>query len=456
MSIFSKYNAIHFIGIGGVSMSGIAELAIRNNCSVSGSDWNLSDRTNKLVSLGCTIFKGHSSENINDNIDLVIYTSAMSTSNPEYIKAKKNKIEIMSRTQFLGKIMNEYKNRIAISGTHGKTTTTSILSHLLMKLTNPTILIGGYHNSINGNIHVGSNEFFVTEACEYKENFLDLSPNCIMMLNIEWDHPDYYTTFESFKNAFSKFSKKLSISDTLLYNNDDIECRNIAKFFDGNKISFGKDPSSSLRLVNLSQNSKSTNFSFIYNNIKYNAEISTLGIHNVYNALAALLCLANYGFDMDNLINFLKSFEMTKRRLNLVGYFKETCPVYDDYGHHPTAIKITIESLRKICKNNLWVVFEPHTYSRTKSLFNDFSNAFNQANYVLLPPIYPAREEFDPTISSKMLATALKNNNINAKDFIDFKEIIDFLKDNLEENDLLLTIGAGNVGKIAMDIVTKF
>lgn len=454
MAFLSEFNHIHFIGIGGVSMSALAEIALFYGCKVSGSDRTLTDTTHHLASLGAAIFEGHSAHHIK-SCDLVVFTSAICETNPEYLAAKEKNIPTLSRAEFLGKLMKEYTTRIAVSGTHGKTTTTGMLSTLLSDFANPTVLLGGMDPRFHGNVKIGETDLFLTEACEYRENFLNLMPNYILMLNVEWDHPDYYPSSEAFEKAFFKFAKKLTPKDTLLYHEDDPTCRTIAAQFEGKKISFGKNPKSTLQLLNITSFEDYTAFQFSLSEKIYTGKLNALGTHNVYNALAAILAAWDLGMPMEQALESLSGFRMTKRRLNFLGKNALGVLIYDDYGHHPTAVSYTIDSLRKIAKGALWVVFEPHTYSRIKVFLNGFVQALKKADQVIIAPIYAARESEDKSIYPEMIAEKINQGGTPAKGFNDFESILSYLGQNLKEEDILVTIGAGNVRVVAERLLAK-
>jgi UDP-N-acetylmuramate--alanine ligase len=443
--IKDTHKNIHFIGIGGVSMSGIAEILINKGYTVSGSDRNSSKLTEKLSKLGVTIFIGHEDSNVL-NSDLVVYTAAIAQDNVELKKAKELNIELMDRAEFLGKIMNGHKYNIGVAGTHGKTTTTSMLSHIILKAQlDPTILVGGSLDIIDGNVRVGESEYFITEACEYKASFLKFPPYLGVILNIEEDHLDYYKDINHIEATFLEFTRLIPNDGFVILNGDDIRCLNLKSKCKCNTKTFGLK-NGDLKAENIVySNNGCPSFDVIENENKlFHISLNVPGNHNISNALASIASALCLDIDHKFIIEGIESFYGTHRRFEIKGNIKGIT-IIDDYAHHPTEIKATLEASRNFPHNRIICVFQPHTYSRTKSLFKEFSKCFTLANQVILADIYAAREPLDESVSSFMLAKEISQNGVNCINFHSFEEIIQHLKTILTDGDILLTVGAGDV-----------
>jgi len=447
------YKNIHFIGIGGISMSALAQILLAKGLKVSGSDINKSDITDLLEKKGALIHIGHNPNNI-ANPDLVVYTSAISKDNPEYKKSLSLDIPVLERGEFLGLMMEEYNKTTAISGTHGKTTTTGMLSSIMLKTdSNPTILLGGEYHEIKGNVKIGNRDYFLTEACEYKKNFLNFKPYIGVILNIEEDHLDYYKDLDEIKNAFVDFSKKIPSYGFLVYNSDDSNQNNIFDEVLCNKKSFGINKSSFCRAENLKFNPYPSYKLIIDDEYICHLELKVPGIHNVYNSLAASACAYLSGAANCTIKKGLESFSGTKRRFEYKGTYNNVI-IIDDYAHHPTEVKTTLETVSKLTEGNIHVVFQPHTFSRTHALLDKFSESFDAAKNVVLIDIYAAREKNDLNISSKDLLKKLVSRNVNAFYKESFEAAAEFLKEKSSSKDIIITMGAGDVYKIG-DIITK-
>lgn len=438
---------IHFIGIGGINMSALAEICINKGYKVSGSDMKESYLIDNLRNLGAKINIGQRKENITDDINIVVYTAAISKDNEEFLEAKNKNILMINRAAFLGQIMREYKNSIAVAGTHGKTTTTSMLSTIFnFAEKDPTILVGGNLSTIGGNVRIGSSENFITEACEYVDSFLNFNPFISIVLNIEEDHLDYFSGIEEIKASFNKFGKLLPENGFFIINGDNENTKDIVYDVDAKIIKFGQNKNNDAVITDIYFDEDGFgNF-----NIKYNGEVigpfslSVLGLHNIYNATAAIIASIVSGISIDDIKKSIKEYTGVGRRFERKGYFNNAL-VVDDYAHHPTEVRATLSAAKTLKKNRLWVVFQPHTYSRTKALLNEFSQAFYAADKVIITDIYAAREVDPGDIHSRDLVKKLYHNNIDAKYIQTFEEIEEYLRENLQENDLLITCGAGPI-----------
>lgn len=439
---------IYFLGIGGISMSGLAEILKSKGFLVSGSDIKISDTINHLINLDIPVAIGHKAENITNDIDLLVYTAAVKQDNPEIIEAKKKNISIIDRAELLGQIMRDFKKSIAISGTHGKTTTTSMVSEILLSAeTDPTISIGGILPIIDGNTRIGQSDYFIAEACEYFDSFLKFNPFIAVILNIEADHLDYFKNLRQVQQSFKKFASRVPNNGTVVINKEidcideilvDLTCHVVTY----SAVSSAADWYAE-QIVHESNGKNS--FDAVYKGKTMGRiTLNIPGDHNIANALAA--CAASYsvGISLNYIIEGLGHFQGVNRRFQHKGVFQGVT-VVDDYAHHPTEIMATLAAAKKVQHKNLWCVFQPHTFSRTKAFFPAFSTAFTDADHVIVADIYAAREKDTGEISAKDLADSINKTGTPAKYVGNFQQIADYLKSNCQEGDLLITMGAGDV-----------
>ena len=441
---------IHFIGIGGISMSALAEICLNKGYEVSGSDMSKSSTTDKLQSQGAKIYIGQKKENIDDKLDMVVYTAAIHPDNEELMAAKEKNILTINRAAFLGQIMREYKNSIAVSGTHGKTTTTSMLSTVFGYANlDPTILVGGNLKSIGGNVRIGNSQNFITEACEYTDSFLNFNPKIAIVLNIEEDHLDYFSGIEEIKASFNKFGKLLPKDGYFIINGDSDNTDEILHDVKATIIKYGQKSSNDVIIKNIEFNDNGfSSFDLIY----FEKNLGTFqllvpGIHNIYNAVSAIIVSLVSGISLENIKEGIIKYTGVGRRFETKGTYKNAL-IVDDYAHHPTELKATLSAAKKLKKSTLWCVFQPHTYSRTKSLLNEFSEAFYSADKVIITDIYAAREDDPGDIHSKDLVEKLYHNNVDVIYISKFEDIVNYLKSNIQPNDLVITAGAGTVYRI--------
>lgn len=446
----SLYDHVHFIGIGGISMSGLAEVLIHNKHKVSGSDIQSSPITKKLETDGGKIYIGHSKDNIEETTKLVVYTAAVKSDNEELIRAKELNIPTIERAPFLGYIMKQYKKSIAVAGTHGKTTTTSMISIILEEAkVDPTILVGGELDAIGGNVKVGNSPYFVTEACEYVESFLHFSPYIGIILNVEEDHLDYFTDIEHIKKAFYKFAKLVPKDGYLLAKGDSPNVNSVLKDLDCNISTFGLSDDCHWQARNISYDELGFgNFDVLYKGKEFgHFQLSVPGLHNVVNSLSAIGCAHYLGIPVDTIKNGLLAYKGTHRRFELKGKIQDII-VIDDYAHHPTEIKATLEASKRYPHKKMWCVFQPHTYTRTITLLKEFSTAFEMADKVIIADIFAAREKDTGLIHSRDLTRAIKDTGKEAHYLGDFQSIVSFLLKNVAPGDLVLTMGAGNINQV--------
>lgn len=446
---------IHFIGIGGISMSALAEICLNKGYKVSGSDSNESYLLDKLRSQGANIFIGHEKEHLADDVDMVVYTAAVHDDNAELIAAREKNKLVVNRATFLGQIMREYKNSIAISGTHGKTSTTSMLSTIFQYADlDPTILVGGNLSSIGGNVKIGNSDHFITEACEYVDSFLNFNPKISTVLNIEEDHLDYFSGLDEIKASFNKFGKLLPKDGYFIINGDDENTNDILYDVKATVIKYGTNLGNDALIKNISFNEKGHGiFEIELNGENLGVfELSVPGLHNIYNATAAILVAYVSNVELELIRENIKSYSGVGRRFEVKGKYNDAL-IVDDYAHHPTELKATLSAAKKMKKSKLWCIFQPHTYTRTKSLLNEFAEAFYSADKVIITDIYAARENDPGDIHSKDLVEKLYQNHVDVAYISKFEDIVDYLRDNISSNDLVITAGAGPIYKVAEELV---
>lgn len=448
----------YFCGIGGISMSGFAQLLHENGFDVCGSDIKESKITRHLSSAGIHIIYGQSASNITSDISFLVYTAAIHPDNPELEAARKLGIPVMERAEMVGQIMKNYHNAIAVAGTHGKTTVTSMLSHIYLAAhKDPTISVGGILDVINGNIRIGHSGDFIIEACEYTNSFLKFHPSEGIILNIGADHLDFFRDIDDIRSSFRKFAELIpedgvlvinSLIDNLSYLIEGLKCKVITYCIDGEAdytasgISYDENGCGSFRLV---KHGRDTGL---------HIKLDVIGRHNISNAVAAA-ALADYNnIPADTIARGLASFKGTERRFQIKGSFNGVT-VVDDYAHHPDEIRATLTAALKYPHKHLWCVFQPHTYSRTRKLLTGFAEALSLAENVVLADIYAAREDDPGDISSRTLQEEMSKGGKAAHYFHSFGEIEDFLYKNCTSGDLLITMGAGDVVNIGEHLVKR-
>lgn len=452
-----KYRHIHMIGIGGVSMSGIAQIMKHWGFVVTGSDRTESETTRKLNLDGIHVVIGHD-VNMVSKADIVVYTAAIKQDDPEIVKARELGIQTMERADFLGLITKAYTDTICVSGTHGKTTTTSMISMCFIEaLKDPSIQVGAELKAIDGNYRIGNSEHFIIEACEYVESFLKFYPKAEVILNIDNDHLDYFKNIENINRAFIKYVGLLPEDGLLVTNIDNQYCSELYKYTNARVVYYAieNDKANFIgRNIKFDKNGF-PRFDVYYNNSFYGSfELSVPGPHNVSNALACIALCHCYGIDKGSIKDGLKKYTGAHRRFEFVGNFKGAT-VYDDYGHHPTEIKATAEALKNKQYNKSWVVFQPHTFSRTYNLLDDFASSLTEFDNIIVTDIYAARETNNYGITSKDLVDKIRSLGKNAIYIADFEDIIKYLGERVKENDIILTLGAGTVTKIGPRMVNE-
>ena len=453
---------VYFIGIGGISMSGLAQILIQEGFKISGSDSKESAMTRALESQQVKINYGQRAENISsaDKIDVVVYTAAVHPDNPEFAAAKEAGIPMLTRAELLGQIMKQYALPVAISGTHGKATTTSMVSKILLEAdTDPTLSIGGVFKDIGGNIRVGQSEYFVTEACEYTNSFLSFFPKISVISNIDADHLDFFKDIDDIRHSFRKFAELLPADGTLVISGDIENVDEITHDLPCTIVTYGSSDKFDYYPTDIVYDDHG-NPSFTAHlpmGKELKIKLAVPGIHNVYNALAAIAVSTVLNIEDKHIVCRLPLFEGTSRRFEYKGEIGGVT-IIDDYAHHPTEIKATLTAARNYPHEKIWCVFQPHTYTRTKALLDEFAQALSIADHVVLADIYAAREKDDLGISSRTLADKIVSLGHECNYFptlSNFNEIEKFLLQNCTKGDLLITMGAGDVVKIGDELLGR-
>lgn len=453
---FNQPQHVHFIGIGGISMSGLAEILLKENFIVSGSDTKPSALTEHLVSLGATVFYPQKASNVITGIDVVVYTAAIHEDNEEFAEVKRQGIPMLTRAQFLGQLMKNYKTPIAVSGTHGKTTTTSMLSHILLLADkDPTISVGGILKAIGGNIRVGHSDVFLTEACEYTNSFLDFFPKISIILNVEEDHMDFFKDIDDIRSSFHRFAKLLPRDGALILNKNIEKHETITDGLNCKIVTYSESQNADYSAANITFDELG-NASFDL--VKYGVPsgritLSVAGNHNVSNALSAIAAADLLGISPEDIRQGLLSFSGTDRRFQYKGE-RNGVTIIDDYAHHPTEIKATLTSAQNYPHREIWCIFQPHTYTRTKAFFHEFAEALSLADHVVLADIYAARETDTLGMSSEALAEEIKHLGTDAYYLSSFEAIENFVLEKCIHGDMLITMGAGDVVNIGDSLLS--
>lgn len=453
---FNQPVHIHFIGIGGISMSGLAEILLAEHFTISGSDSKESDLTRHLEKKGVTVFYGQSASNIIDGIDLVVYTAAIHEDNPEFACAKEKGIPMMSRAELLGQIMANYKNSIAVAGTHGKTTTTSMISHILLAAeADPTITVGGILKALNGNLRVGSSDVFLSEACEYTNSFLHFYPKYSIILNIEAEHLDFFHDLEDVRHSFRRFAANTKEDGVIFINGEVADYKELLSGLPARVVTFGLTDSCDYHPADITFNEQAcASFTAMYHDTPlFSVTLQVPGIHNVSNALSAIALAHELQLPASAIVGGLHAFGGADRRFQVKG-IKNGVTIVDDYAHHPTEIRATLTAAEKYPHKRLVLTFQPHTYSRTKAFLDDFAEVLSMADIVVLADIYAAREQNTYGISSVDLLHKLEERGKECYYFPTFSEIEEFLSKKCMNGDLLITMGAGDIVTVGEHLLT--
>lgn len=455
---FSRPCRIHFIGIGGISMSGLAQIVLKEGFTVTGSDVHESALTDQLTALGAVIHYPQQASNITPDTDLIVYTAAIHEDNPEYAAAVSSGIPMLSRAEFLGQLMNNYARSVAVAGTHGKTTTTSMLTHILLAAqTDPTISVGGILKAIDGNIRVGSSDCFVTEACEYTNSFLHFFPKYSVVLNVEAEHLDFFKDYAAVRASFHKFIEGTAADGAVIINGEIPELDALTEGIAADIITYGFDSAFDIYATDISYNEFGC-ASFVVHSRNAEPQRVTLrvpGKHNISNALAAFGTAAAMGIGPAPIADGLSAFTGTDRRFQYKGTI-DGVTVIDDYAHHPTEIRASLTAAKNYPHKRIVCVFQPHTYTRTQAFLDDFADALSLADVVVLADIYAARETNTLGVSSKDILTRLTAKGCEAY-YLPTDETFDgiekFLLKKCIDGDMLITMGAGNILEVGEHIL---
>ncbi len=446
-----KYKHIYFIGIGGISMSGIALILKKWNYTVSGSDRTASSQTDWLEKNGIKVNLEQIADNITNNLDLIVYTAAIPSDNPELVEARRLGIDCVERGEFLGELTKLFKDTIGVSGTHGKTSTTSMLSLAFVEAgLDPSIQVGAVLKELDGNYRVGNSDYFVIEACEYHDSYLSFKQRSAIVLNIDDDHLDYFRNIDNVKRSFDKYVSLLPADGFLVTNRDDERCYDLRNHTKAKFITVGKNENADWYYKNVTFDDDGYPSFDAYHNNKFidRVTLRVMGTHNVFNCLCCIALCDAYGISIDCVKKAVLKFHGAARRLEYKGLFNGA-RVFDDYGHHPTEIKATVEGMKHMKYNKSWVIFEAHTFSRLVAHLKEFANSLKTFDNIIVMDIYAAREVNTFNISEEDVVNELKALNKNAIHISDYDEIVRYLKERVQKDDIILTLGAGNVTKIA-------
>lgn len=441
--VMKNAKSVFFIGVGGINMSSLAHLTHIKGYRTGGSDRTKGTLTEKLAAEGLDIRYSHAAENI-EGYDVVVYTVAITTDNPEYAAATEKGIPCFSRADYMGYLMSDFPRRIGISGMHGKSTCTSISAQIFMDADgDPTVLSGAVLPSMGGAYRIGGRDNFIFEACEYKDSFLDFNPNIAVILNIEPDHLDYFSGIEQILDSFEAYAKK---TDILIANADDEKVGEVCRRAAGREIiTFAVENDADYRAENITLSSGFPTFDVIERGkFLFRAELSVFGRHNVYNALAAVAAARLCGLDPEGIARGLKNYRGAARRMQYMGRLNGA-RLFSDYAHHPTELRATLEGLREAAEGRVVAVFQPHTYSRTATLFDEFAHSFGASDEVIITDIYAARETNTYGVSEGALASAIGEKALYIKGF---EAVAEHLAKTVTESDTVILLGAGDVEKV--------
>ena len=442
----------HLIGVGGVSMSSLAEVLVGMGLCITGSDMNEGANIEALRQKGVLVHIGHRPENIADDVEFVVRTAAVHDDNPEICSARERGIPVFERTQAWGAISKDYANALCICGTHGKTTTTSMCTHIMMAADkDPTVMIGGTLPLLKAGHRVGHGSTIIMEACEYYNSFLSFHPTVAVILNIEADHLDFFKDLYDVENSFRQFAERVPQDGYIVANYDDLNTMQTVMDVDRKKITFGLDPRADVHAANIEYIGANSHFDIIYKKRRFtDVTLHVPGEHNVKNALAATAAAICLGIRPTAVKYGLAGFNGAGRRFEFKGKYNGA-DVYDDYAHHPGELKCLLDTVEKLNYRRTVLVFQPHTYSRTAALFQDFVKQLKRPNVVFLAEIFAAREQNTIGISSSALADEIEG----ACFFPTFEELEAELRRTAEPGDIILTVGAGDVYKIGEHLAAE-
>ena len=456
---FNSVRHVHCIGIGGIGLSAIAEILLHKGIIVSGSDSQESDITDRLIKNGAKVYLGHREKNIGE-AELIVYSAAIPPNNPELRAARSKGVRIVTRAEALGELMQDARYSIAVAGAHGKTTTTSMISLILKNAgKEPTILVGGNLTEIGGNVAVGGSEYFITEACEYMDSFLSLRPKYAVILNIDSDHLDYFKDIDHIVRSFDRFANLVPEDGAVFAYDANPFVGSILKDLKRQCVTFGFHENCNYRADNIEFDRDGfPAFSIEENGTPLcRIRLQIPGEHNIANALASVACSIAMDISLDVIIDTLEAYKGTQRRFDIQGNTTRGVRIVDDYAHHPAEITATIKAARNVPHEKMWVLFQPHTYTRTLALHDDFAEALDAADKVVLAEIYAAREKNTYNVSSKSIVAKMKEKDPGKEAWYieTFEGIADFVLAYAEPGDLVITMGAGDIYQVGEAILEK-
>jgi UDP-N-acetylmuramate--alanine ligase len=455
--MFSSIKKLHFVGIGGIGMSGIAEILIDQGFAITGSDKSESDNTERLRSVGAKVYVGHDKKNLEDDVDVLVYSSAVMPENPELIEAQKRKIPVIRRAEMLAEVMR-LKYGIGIAGTHGKTTTTSMASLVLMEGgIDPTVIVGGrLHGLAGSNARLGKGEFIVVEADEFDRSFLSITPTIAVLTTLETDHLDTYRDLDDIKGAFIQFASKVPFYGSVVLCLDEPALQDIMPKIKKKIITYGLNGQADLQAVDIVHKQNKSRFTVLRDNQELgDVELQIPGKHNVQNALAAIAVGLELNVPFNKIKTGIEKFTGVFRRWEVKAEV-DGMTIVDDYAHHPTEIKATLSGAKSGWRRRVVGVFQPHLYSRTRDFYEDFGRAFFNADVLVVTDVYPAREEPIQGVTGELIANAAKSfGHKNVHYVPDKKAIPDFLMTIKQPGDIIITMGAGDIWKFGEAFITK-
>jgi UDP-N-acetylmuramate--alanine ligase len=457
--MFSSIKKVHFVGLGGIGMSGIAEILLDQGFKVSGSDKALSEVTERLQSLGAEIFEGHRAGNVREDVDALVYSSAVPLDNPEVLEAQRRKIPVIRRAEMLAEVMR-LKYGIGVAGTHGKTTTTSMISLVLMEGgLDPTVIVGGKLSGLGGtNARLGHGEFIVVEADEFDRSFLSITPTVAVLTTLETDHLDCYRDLDDLKGAFVQFGSKVPFYGFIVLCLDEPALQDIMPMFNKKKIiTYGLNPQADLEAVDISHKQDTATFTVLRNDIELGTvTLQVPGNHNVQNALAAITVGLELNIPFEKAKAGIEKFAGVYRRWEKKGEVGGIT-VYDDYAHHPTECRATLSGAKAGWRRRLVCVFQPHLFSRTRDFYEEFAKAFLQADVLVVTDVYPAREEPIQGVTGELIANAARQYGHREVYYVEDKRTVaGFLKGIVRKGDVVITMGAGDIWKYGEVFLKEF
>jgi len=456
--MFRSIKKIHFVGIGGIGMSGIAEILLDQGFTITGSDRQLSEVTDRLRQLGATIYEGHDASNVASDVDVLVYSSAVPPDNPELVEAQRRKIPVIRRAEMLAEVMR-LKYGIGIAGTHGKTTTTSMVSLVLIEGgLDPTAVVGGKLSGLGGtNARLGHGEFIVVEADEYDRSFLSITPTIAVLTTLETDHLDCYRDLEDIKSAFIQFANKVPFYGFVVLCLDEPTLQDIMPFIKKKIVTYGLNPQADLQAADITHHENQTSFLLVVRgDAKGTIHLRVPGNHNVQNALAAIAVGLELGIPFEKIKRGIEQFTGVYRRWEVKAEINGIT-VVDDYAHHPTEIKATLAGAKSGWrKRRIVCAFQPHLYSRTRDFYEEFGRSFFNADVLLVTDVYPAREEPIQGISGELIVNAAKMFGHKDVRYVpDKKDVPDVLLSVVREGDIVITMGAGDIWRYGEEFIRK-